>query len=457
MNLAPRASRLRYLKSLMVLGFAAGLLTAFAPVSQAGSLEQELLRNAPQLMKNLRDKGYKNVGVLKFRVRKGNAEPSDSVGTLNLTLANRTEMALVLVNDPATDKQIGIIQDASSVAAKLNGASHLNREGLQTLFGAKYPLAWGKEQVKPDALVFGEADITADLREMKVSMGIVDKQVGSSPRDRVIAFTVPVESDLLSEMGESFLVRGLFTVTKATKVEAGPALAYAANVKANKEPYPLDDKNDPPVSLEIWYGKTKVPFTVQGGRATIPTPQPNEKVVLRIVRNPKNTGRYGIVLKVNGENTIFQQKGPDYKCLKWVLEPEMKKLEVFGYAVKGEDAWRQFKVLTPAAARGLEVYYGHDIGTISMTVYAEQPPDYKKEDPKDENYAALAAGYYPEEKSDTLAGLQHAMREYGADAGTTRGLVAPGVKVGGGGTREVGFKAFPSPALSATISYYQGR
>src|SRR5437016_2892223 len=63
-----------------------------------GSLEQELLRAAPRVIKYLQEQGFSNVGVLKFRVQK-DGNTSDNVGTLNLAAARRLEVALALHND----------------------------------------------------------------------------------------------------------------------------------------------------------------------------------------------------------------------------------------------------------------------------------------------------------------------------------------------------------------------
>ena len=46
------------------------LLLLHHPV-QAGPIDDALLRRAPQLFRELKEKGYKNVGVLKFLVEKG--------------------------------------------------------------------------------------------------------------------------------------------------------------------------------------------------------------------------------------------------------------------------------------------------------------------------------------------------------------------------------------------------
>src|SRR5262249_48446573 len=100
------------------------------------SLELALVKQAPQLVRALRDKGYRRVGVLKFLVTKDGSRFSDNVGTLNLTLAQRLEVALVLANGPK--ETLGILRDASAVAATVKGANHLTRDGRLKLFNAEY-------------------------------------------------------------------------------------------------------------------------------------------------------------------------------------------------------------------------------------------------------------------------------------------------------------------------------
>src|ERR1700674_1608621 len=134
-----------------------------APV-RADTLEAALLKQAPRVTAYLKDHGYRNVGVLKFRVKKGDAPASDHVGPLNLNLAGRLEIALVLAND--NEVPLGIIRDADGVAATLPGANHLTRPGRQALFRGRYPLAWGEQQVAPDAFLTGVAVVTPDLKQL---------------------------------------------------------------------------------------------------------------------------------------------------------------------------------------------------------------------------------------------------------------------------------------------------
>ena len=165
-----------------------GLLCALpAPVSAAdapsASLDRALQEQAPEILKQLREKGYKNVGVLKFRIKKGTDPVSDKVGTLNMFLADRLEVALILVNSNDPAKQIGIVKKASAVAAKIPGASHVTADGRAKLFQSEYPLAWGDSSVKPDAFLTGIAQVSADLKQITVGVLAFDASGGALTKE----------------------------------------------------------------------------------------------------------------------------------------------------------------------------------------------------------------------------------------------------------------------------------
>src|SRR5262245_15689853 len=102
------------------------------------TVEQALKEKAPAIMEYLRANNCKTVGVLKFLVSKDGKTLSPSVGTLNTTLANRLEVALILADDQ--DPPINIIHNASAAAAVLRGANHTTPKGRAVLFGYdKYP------------------------------------------------------------------------------------------------------------------------------------------------------------------------------------------------------------------------------------------------------------------------------------------------------------------------------
>src|SRR3954466_7286134 len=111
-------------------GLLAAVLTALlAPAARAQdpvSVERTLVRAAPAVLEHCRAHGYRNVGVLKFLVHKaGQDRLSDDAGTFNRAIARQLEMGLVLANDPKNP--VGVIDDASTVAAATPGANHLTK------------------------------------------------------------------------------------------------------------------------------------------------------------------------------------------------------------------------------------------------------------------------------------------------------------------------------------------
>src|SRR5262245_45663730 len=213
---------------------APGLLRAEEQVE----LERALVRQAPAVIKKLKEKGYRNVGVLKFMAAKEGGKATDNLGTLNLLLAQRLELALILANKPRDP--LGIIENASVVAQTIPEASHLSKAARLKLFGAQYPLAWGTQKVQPDAFVTGVVEVSKDLRSLTVSLLAFDRHENTLA-PLLPDFTARNRPDQLVELGESFVLRGALD---DGKVELKPdvvqekeharqevALAKAAKVK----------------------------------------------------------------------------------------------------------------------------------------------------------------------------------------------------------------------------------
>ena len=148
-----------------------------------------MLKQAPRVIRYLKGHDYKNVGVLKFRVKKGDEAATDSAGPLNTNLARRLEVALVLANPNDADKQVAIIRDASKVASNLRGANHLTKEGRIVLFEGKYALPWGDQEVRADAFLTGVVALSVDGQ--KASVGI-------------LAFGKDAKLENLRPLGETF-------------------------------------------------------------------------------------------------------------------------------------------------------------------------------------------------------------------------------------------------------------
>lgn len=458
----------------------AGPTPVCAADSASASLDRALQEQAPEILKQLREKGYKNVGVLKFRIKKGTDPVSDKVGTLNMFLADRLEVALILVNSNDPAKQIGIIKKASAKAAKIPGASHVTADGRAKLFTSEYPLAWGDSSVKPDAFLTGIAQVSADLKQITVGVLVFDASGGALTKV-VPPFDAVTSPSLLGEVGESFTLRGAFDSAKPEIVQA-KVTEVAAKVKSSDASHPLADPATP-VVLEIHYDGKPVPLEFRNGKAFVAEPREGQKVMLILRRTEHAKGRLGVVVKVNGENTLNRQRLRDIDCRKWILDPGATPMKLAGYQLE-QDTAEEFRVLSDAESSATEMSYGADVGMISLTVFREvggealpeagpakspaipqpeAPKVAKKSEPSStppsdlpdeaaEDLLALSRGIHPPSTPKNLAALKHQLRE-GSRTADTRGLIAQG-QVTASAVKKVQFTADPTPVLSAAINYY---
>src|SRR5262245_56572248 len=101
----PMPSPSVYFGAVLALG---GILTA-APAEEpkVESLDRTFLKQAPEVIRYLQKNDCKNVGVLKFRVKIGDAKATDSAGPINLAVANQLELALAVSRANDAKKPIG--------------------------------------------------------------------------------------------------------------------------------------------------------------------------------------------------------------------------------------------------------------------------------------------------------------------------------------------------------------
>jgi hypothetical protein len=446
------------------------LLALLVPsVAEPQPLERELLRVAKQAIKHCSDKGYKNIGVLKFQITKDGKTLSDNVGTLNVFLARRLEVALVLSDN--TRNPIGIIDNATAVAHRTKGANHLSKEGRLKLFAVSYPLAWGKAEVRPDAFITGIAEISKDLKTISVQLLVFDKSENTL-KPLGSAFTAANQPEQLAEMGESFNTRGLFDDGKLEDDKKKEVvLNKAAQIKnqeheGNQAPPPNPARDSQaPVTLEIRYDGRVVPIEIKGGKAFVPEPRQGQRVEL-VLKRDNSRVRYGVVLKVNGENTIEKQRLPDLQCRRWILDPGRGPMVIDGYQIN-DNQKQVFRVLSVQESQAREMDYGADVGTITMTVFRELTGKKKPLDPSDEAKEAavvhkgtLETKPQPGEpvKPESLGALTARLLE---DANRTifdsgGGLIGEG-RTENSLVKVVKFEPDPLPVMSLTVSYYNPR
>jgi hypothetical protein len=465
------------------------------PASAADeTLDQALSRRAVPVLRFLRDKHYHNVGVLKFRVQKGDEDPTDNAGPLNLDIANRLEAALVLANP---DEGLGIIQGASAtlVSAHNGRANHVTADGRRACFDTSFHLPYGnKGPVLADAFVTGLVHLSADRRHTEVTLCVSDK--GGLWGKLGKPFTVATDARTLVEAGESFRLpdavfrKGAFDDNeKESKLQVAVTTA-AANVTTGQQTAPVPD-GSALVELRILYNSQPAPYTVKNGQVSVPEPTPDQRVTFALRNNTKET--CGAVLMVNGENTVYRQKGDPFRCTKWVLEPGKEYL-IPGYQLDTKQL-APFEVSSPEESAKDEVNYKEHAGTFTLTVFRRQaaPPGDLPQDsgPGGDGPPATTAasgkatavdpakskgrgtaeadatelqivskgiGTLPT-RPGSLQALKEQLRSRGKkglqDDTVSKGLVRPGQEHQAAPVDVVDFEASPTPASAVTIRYYQ--
>jgi hypothetical protein len=456
----------RRLAALVAAGLALAAALAVPAPARAGALERELLNQAPDILNYLRTKGYEKVGVLKFRVGK-DGQVTDNAGPLNLNFASRLETALLLKYDMKEDSRLTLIHDASATAAKLKGANHLTTEGRQRLLAGKYRALWGKQaEVSADAFLTGRIDFSEDLRTLTVAVCAFgrDCQV-----QKVVVFHAASGVNTLFEVGESFNLRSFLT-KKGTfeEVQLDDAAAGEAKKedKGKADQPPLDSKL---VGLEIHYvdratgNDLVVPPQGAPGQLLLAEPTEGQDVYFVLKRNdPDPKARYGVVLMVNGVNTLFEERLPPQLCTKWILEPGSPPITVRGFQTSNNKA-SPFVIRSPAESKANEVRYGADVGTLSYSIFREQPAAPKKEslddDPKTQEAAVVNPPAPPADlpKDGGPAKLPDSaapLKSQATNADKLLGLIErSGFEVESG----VEHVSFTNPVLvsTATIRYYK--
>ncbi|MCA9174380.1 MAG: hypothetical protein KDB14_07835 [Planctomycetales bacterium] len=423
------------------------------PCHAEDTLAFQLNRYAPTILAELRKRGHDSVGVLKFQVLQTGGQLKDNAGTLNLFLADRLQVALVLVRPKALAQQLKIVRDASQIAAELPGASHLGDAGhRRKLFDPKYPLAWGNTQIHVDAFLTGVAQFTADRNSFRIGIYCV------TPDDSKLLippFHVAADSVILQEAGESYVARG---------GDSRPPAQLAQQVRQSPEQeHPLQRGNR--VSLQVFYDDQPVQLEFRDGQAWIPEPKEGQRVKLRVERHDPGPGLLGAVVKINGENIFLKERRRDYECLKLVLRPDTRlTIDGFFEQLRGADNVSQFKVASREESEHLEMYYGADVGMISMTVYAESKDDSGSElqrhglKPLDDDaprVLAIEAGELPANAANDVdllrSQLYNARTNY-----ASRGVIVGGSR----SQRDVlqeDHRWDPQPVISAVIRYYRPR
>lgn len=359
-------------KQLLIAFAAIAAMLCATPSAHADNIDNELLKLSPQLVKALQEKGYKNVGVLKFMVKVGKQSPSANAGPLNLVMATRIENALI---HASSDTQpLGVTRDATTVAAKADRKfTTLTSEGRAAIFKHKYPLAWGNELVVPDAFVTGNVELSGDLRHTIVTISAFDKS-GAAPH-KLLSFTVPTDRSILADSGRSFVLK---TRSLRGKTRSADDLDLDATTSASAadsgQTVTQQATGEMPIKFDVQFNGASqvIASDPEGqGQVRIDSPQAGDKVTFVVTNTSPN--KIGVVVKVNGESTLSQDTSEDAACQKWILTPGQS-CTLRGFYSTEESKVTLFKVLNDdeSIARIAEWSGSHPrAGYIDVTVFTE--------------------------------------------------------------------------------------
>lgn len=461
-----------------------------APTARADhdQIDKQFADAAPRILKTLKGQKAENVGVLKFRVQKGDGPPTDSAGELNMGLANRLEAALILALDP--EDTFGILGRPSPIVAaeKNEAANHLTAAGRSAFFEGRYPLAWKSrtnkdEWISPTAFVVGTAKIAIVKGKAEVTVALQSFGPDGKLTDLDKPFTVPASRRTLVEAGYSYVL------TKETAPEQFDDGARGGKIKAEgvsqykkpDEDATLKDlivRNDPtrpdagpaavatslagsPVKLTVLYGDKEVP--IEGDKMR--EPKEGEKVTFRLENtDPSPDVFYAVVLKVNGKNTIFSEDAEAAYCLKWILA-KGQKLDIKGFQTDN-DNYDEFVIKSDTESAVEAVRYGDLAGTVRMVVFrgrvvTEDPSIVEKKNVPTElltlNAVARGANGIPtiDGRPGSLSELQAGLKGRETEADGARGMMVKGNQTRKGKIEKIFFQSLPTVGVAdVTLHYY---
>jgi hypothetical protein len=272
--------------------------------------------------------------------------------------------------------------------------------------------------------------------------------------ENVATFTAATDAPLLIGAGASFRVRGAFDDGKLEQAREATAEA-AARVHSSRADHPLRDP-ETPVKLDFLYDGRPAPLEFEDGKVSVREPGRGQQVSFRVSKIDKADVRYGVVLLVNGESTLYRQRLNPLHAAKWVLDRKHPVMIVRGYQT-GEQSTEAFRVLPRAESKKNAMSYCADAGTISLVVFRERPGRGAEPStsPDDEaaDLAALARGAAPTPGPQTLAALKLQLHDAPA-GGAARGLIVDSSAIDAP-IRPLEFQPEPTPVLSATITYHR--
>jgi hypothetical protein len=460
----------------MVLGLTAlGFLSvtwSFAAPTHKVSLDERLLADLPKITQYLHNHHYQTVGVIKFKVKKGDQPGSYNAGTLNTKMALKLEHALVMAYDK--NHPITVLQDVTTEASRSRGLGLTSTRGRRSLMEHSYPVAWGNDKQKPDVLLTGEVRLSKDMKKATVVIQALQPKQPDHLDTVVQLKSIDTDPDLLASAGQSFVI--------PRRLRGRSMEDAAAEDAADRDDKPKDnplESPDDPVKLEVFYDGQAVTLEPDAGSPgelkvkrskTTQDVKAGQKVNFKITNPGK--AKIGVVLSINARNTLFQEDLTQRKaaeCSKWILDPgESYSIDGFYMSQDGKSVM-PFRVLSDEESAKVEMAPEHK-GVFALVVFREGSGSSSDNALNIELARKLRdKGKSGAEASDKLKRALHVHEVNGRlvpNAATQRspsthnakrhdrGLIVAGEAGTGSQLKELQVKFDPQPVMSLLIRYY---
>ncbi|MCE9603334.1 MAG: hypothetical protein K8U03_00350, partial [Planctomycetia bacterium] len=351
-----------------------------ASIARCDALDVALMSNIEKVRDYLIEHRYTAVGVLDFRLQRGQARPTFDGGLIVSSLSERLETALIAC---LQDKQrLTIVRDPSKTAGgKLGAANYRTEDDRRRLFELDYKQAWGNPapDIRVDAFLAGKVVISDDLRKLKVIVEAFDRSDPGVVAD-VVTFEAPVDRHILAAVGQGFslstenpqaMLRAVteddvFNAIQKSKSKPTPVVAASSTTEVAR-----------PIHVTAYYDGVPQTMTLDADRPgnanyVLPTPRAGQELTIGVGNHTKED--LGLVVSVNGVSTLYEQKGSPDVLKKWILEPEVEYL-IKGLYEKGGTTYKTIRALSERQSRERFADLGGEehAGLIMVYVFRRLP------------------------------------------------------------------------------------
>ena len=172
-------------------------------------------------------------------------------------------------------------------------------------------------------------------------------------------------------------------------------------------------------------------------------------------RNGTDKTRYGVLVRVNGENTLYRDRTPDSRAAMWILEPGASRFAIEGFQID-KGTRQDFRVLSDRESQNRLIDYGRDVGFISIAVYQELRTSKPVLSEDQTDLAVQSQAQLPEKTAPSRGQLAQSLFKQLMDQNGTRGLIAEGQSTAAA-INNVNFERDPVPVMATSIRYYAPR